>query len=252
MNDRARLIAVQSGLIIIFWISVIGVAKSALINTHEMMETESLIIKLDADLQRAMVANSELASVQVINKRELLVNGHKAGRTDLILWYRNNPEQDQRITLKITPDQSRKEEITQAIEGLLSQLNPQGGVIFELKPVWINPESSVRREIDEVGNQIDGDANSNSNPRQDKGVLQESQRAGQLNVKPTAGNYMVVLSGEVANHAQKKRIHSVISALGLSVVNMINVTGSRQIKLSVRVAELTKGNPFWSGCAIRA
>ncbi|MEA3405193.1 MAG: type II and III secretion system protein, partial [Pseudomonadota bacterium] len=55
----------------------------------------------------------------------------------------------------------------------------------------------------------------------------------------------------VPNKAQKKRIHSVISALGLSVVNMINVTGPQQIKLSVRVAEVVKGNPFRSGAAMR-
>lgn len=218
---------------------------------YEMMETESKIIKLDSDLQRAMVANSDLASVQVINNRELLVSGQKAGRTDLILWYRNQPNQDVRILLKVTPDQSRHEEITEALTSLMQDLDPDGGVKFQLRTAWINPESSVRREVDEVGNQIDGDGNARLSARQDKEVLQDAENVGQLRVKSLAGNYMVILSGEVSNAAKKKRIHSVISALGLSVVNMIDITGPKQIRLSVRVAEVTKGNPFRSGFAVR-
>ncbi|HEY9018764.1 MAG TPA: pilus assembly protein N-terminal domain-containing protein [Thiomicrospira sp.] len=226
-------------------------AYPAVQSVYEMMETESKIIKLDSDLQRAMVANSDLANVQVINNRELLVSGQKAGRTDLILWYRNRPNQDVRISLKITPDQSRHEEITEALSSLIQDLDPDGGVEFQLRTAWINPESSVRREVDEVGNQIDGEGNVSLSARQDKDVLQDTESVGQLRVKSLAGNYMVILSGEVSNAAKKKRIHSVISALGLSVVNMIDVTGPKQIRLSVRVAEVTKGNPFRSGFAVR-
>ncbi|MBD3777617.1 MAG: type II and III secretion system protein, partial [Thiotrichales bacterium] len=108
-----------------------------------------------------------------------------------------------------------------------------------------------RREVDEIGTQIDNDAAVKTSKRQDKEVLQSEEVAGSNQAQPLAGNYMVLLSGEVPNKAQKKRIQSVVSALGLSVVNMIKVTGPQQVKLSVRIAEVVKGNPFRSGIAAR-
>ncbi|MBD3821672.1 MAG: type II and III secretion system protein, partial [Thiotrichales bacterium] len=110
---------------------------------------------------------------------------------------------------------------------------------------------SVRRELDNLGNQIDDDANLHVKAGDNKDILQQTQKAGQLNIKPIAGNYMVLLKGTVPHKARKKRIQAVISSLGLSVVNMIKVVGKDQVKLSVRVAEVTKGNPFRSGMAIR-
>lgn len=218
---------------------------------YKLSESDSQIIKFDKPLKRALIANPELATVKVLSNKELLVTGKEAGRTQLIVTYRDTPNVDNKIVLNVSPDQSRREEIKETLTSLLADLNPQGTVKFELKNIWINSEGSVRRQIDEIGNQIDGDNSIKQAKRKDKNVLQTATTAGQLDAQPLAGNYMVLLSGNVPNKAQKKRIHSVISALGLSVVNMINVTGPQQIKLSVRVAEVVKGNPFRSGFATR-
>ncbi len=226
-------------------------AQATVAKTYNLTETDSQIIKFDKSLKRALIANPDLATVKVLSNNELLVTGKEAGRTQLIITYRDSPGVDHQVVLNVAPDQSRRIEIEETLTGLLQQLNPAGTVKFELKNIWIGSESSIRREVDHIGNQIDGEGNLTQSARQDKDVLQKESTVGSFSAQPLAGNYMVLLSGEVPNNAQKKRINSVISALGLSVINMINVTGPQQIKLSVRVAEVVKGNPFRSGFAAR-
>jgi len=226
-------------------------SQAELAKVYNLTETDSQIIKFDKGLKRAMIANPELAAVKVLSKNELLITGKGAGRTQLIVTYRDTPKVDHQVVLNVSPDQSRRDEIEGTLKTLLADLNPEGSVKFDLKNIWVNSEGSVRREVDAIGNQIDGDANQRAEKRKDKDVLQSESAVGTMDAQPLAGNYMVLLSGEVPNKAQKKRIQSVISALGLSVVNMINVTGPQQIKLSVRVAEVVKGNPFRSGVAAR-
>jgi len=226
-------------------------SQAELAKVYNLTETDSQIIKFDKGLKRAMIANPELATVKVLSKKELLITGKGAGRTQLIVTYRDNPNVDHQVVLNVSPDQSRRDEIEGTLKTLLADLNPEGTVKFDLKNIWVNSEGSVRREVDSIGNQIDGDANQGTEKRKDKEVLQAESAVGNMNAQPLAGNYMVLLRGEVPNKAQKKRIQSVVSALGLSVVNMIDVTGPQQIKLSVRVAEVVKGNPFRSGVAAR-
>lgn len=228
-----------------------GLLKAAPLSVYHLMATESQIVKFDYPIKRALVANPDLANLKVLNSKELLVSGKQAGKTELIIWYKRAPNQVGRhIVLKVAPDASRREEIEQTVATLIHQLDPDEKVNFVLKNIWIESGSSVRRELDNVGNQIDNDSTIKAKGNA-KDIQQETQKAGSLNIKPVAGNYMVLLTGEVPNKARKKRIQSVISALGLSVVNMIDVTGKSQIKLSVRVAEVVKGNPFKSGVAIR-
>jgi len=226
-------------------------AQAALQKVYNLTETDSQIIKFDKSLKRALIANPELATVKVLSKNELLVTGKGAGRTQLIISYRDNPNVDHQVVLNVSPDQSRRDEIEGTLRELLADLNPEGSVHFDLKNIWVKSEGSIRREVDEIGNQVDGDAAPRLEKRKDKEVLQAESASGEMNAQPLAGNYLVLLKGNVPNKAQKKRIHSVISALGLSVINMINVTGPQQIKLSVRVAEVVKGNPFRSGVAAR-
>ncbi len=226
-------------------------AFAELAKSYDLTETDSQIIKFDNNLRRALIANPDLATVKVLSKNELLITGKSAGRTQLILTYRDTPNKDHTVVLNVAPDQSRREEINSTLVELLKELDPQGMVNFQLKNIWVAPNSSIRREVDNIGNQMDGDAAIASSNKQDKAVLQAEGHSGSANIQPLAGNYMVILSGEVRNKARKKRIQSVLSTLGLSVVNMIKVTGPQQIKLSVRVAEVVKGNPFRSGFAAR-
>lgn len=238
-------------------LSALGIAllpasvQAKLEKQYDLTESDSQIIKFDQSLKRALIANPDLASVKVLNNRELLITGKGAGRTQLIVTYRDTPNVDHQVVLNVSPDQSRREEIQATLDKLLKDLNPAGTVSYELKNIWVQPEGAVRREIDQIGTQIDDDAALKASKRHDKSLLQEEQAAGTFGAQPLAGNYMVLLSGEVPNKAQKKRLHSVISALGLSVVNLVKVIGPQQVKLSVRVAEVVKGNPFRSGGAIR-
>ncbi|UQB43066.1 pilus assembly protein N-terminal domain-containing protein [Thiomicrospira microaerophila] len=210
----------------------------------EIHETDTHVVRVSADLHRVMVVNSEVASVQVLNERELLINALKPGRTELLIWYRQSPTLVTRRALIVNPDSAQLHEIQALVAQLLSQIDVEGRVKFELKPVWLSPETAIRREVDAVGNARDEGSRptQQQSQRHDTSILQDIGSTTVSHVRSTAGNYLLLLSGEVANEARKRRIQSVMSALGLSVINMINVDGPNQIKLSVRVAEVVKGN----------
>ncbi len=248
MNAGKRFVMLVWVCLTLVWSSQVNAMPN---KTYNIMATESIIIKFDSPIKRALVANPDLASLKVINSKELLVSGKQSGRTDLIVWYQNTPNEGHNIVLNVSPDASRREEISKTVSELISQLDPDKTVNFELKNIWIDSNSSVRRELDNLGNQIDDDGTLQVEAGKNKDILQKTQKVGRLNIHPIAGNYMVLLKGTVPYKARKKRIQAVISTLGLSVVNMIKVKGRDQVKLSVRVAEVSKGNPFRSGMAVR-
>lgn len=225
-------------------------AHGALPDSYDLVQSDSQIIKLDKPLKRALVANSELVTLKVLSSKELLITAKAVGRTKLILTYKNKPNVDYEVDLNVTADQTMRLDIEATITTLLASLNPEGTVKFELRNIWISESSSTNREVDNIGNQIDDGAMPSVEQRKDVEVLQAATSSGSSGASPLAGNYMVLLTGDVPNNAQKKRIQSVMSALGLSVINMIDITGTQQIKLSVRVAEVIKGNPFRSGTGI--
>jgi len=222
-------------------------SQAAVQDRYELVQSDSQIIKLDRKLKRALIANPDMATLKVLSSNELLVTGKNMGRTQLILTYRDSPNVDHKVTLNVSADQTMRIDIEDTITSLLADLNPEGTVKFELKNIWINSGSAVNREIDHIGNQIDDGTAPSIEQRKDTEVLQSATTSGSSGSQPLAGNYMLLLSGDVPNNAQKKRIQSVMSALGFSVINMINISGPQQIKLSVRVAEVIKGNPFRSG-----
>ncbi|MDX1796441.1 MAG: pilus assembly protein N-terminal domain-containing protein, partial [Hydrogenovibrio sp.] len=125
-----------------------GASKAAPDSTYNLMATESRIVKFDTPIKRALVANPDLANLKVLNSKELLVSGKHAGRTELIVWYQRNPSQGHNIVLNISPDASRRGEIERTVAELISQLDPDKTVSFELKNIWIDSGSSVRREVD--------------------------------------------------------------------------------------------------------
>lgn len=252
MNSMKNFVRALGG-IVLSGVMMLGVTQAYAMpdKAYSLMATESIIVKFDLPIKRALIANPDLASLKVLSSSELLVSGKQAGRTELIVWYKGTPHQGHHVVLNISPDSSRREEISKTVSELISQLDPDKTVSFELKNIWIDSSSSVRRELDNLGNQIDDDANLQDHAGNNKDIEQKTQKAGQLNIRPIAGNYMVLLKGTVPHKARKKRIQAVISSLGLSVVNMIKVVGRDQVKLSVRVAEVTKGNPFRSGVALR-
>lgn len=243
-----RFLNVSFFTLLILWAQFTYAAPKAVYN---LMATESRIIKFDRTLKRALISNPELASVKVLNSRELLISGKLAGKTELIIWYKNSRQAGRHVVLNISPDSSRREEIRATVAELISELDPSKSVTFSLKNIWIDSGSSIRRELDNLGNQIDADEVIKSNAGENSDIQQDVAKAGSLSVKPIAGNYLVVLKGSVPYQSQKSRIQSVISALGLSVINLIKVSGNNQVKLSVRIAEVVKGNPFKSGIAVR-
>jgi pilus assembly protein CpaC len=113
-------------------------AQAALEKEYNLTETDSQIIKFDKGLKRALIANPELASVKVLSNNELLLTGKGAGRTQLIVTYRDTPDIDHQVVLNVAPDQSRREEIETTLTKLLKDLNPQGTVAFELKNMSIH------------------------------------------------------------------------------------------------------------------
>ncbi|MBN2646297.1 MAG: pilus assembly protein N-terminal domain-containing protein [Thiotrichales bacterium] len=210
-------------------------------------QSESTVLNLKKPIKRVMVANPEIASLQVVSGNELLLSGKTVGKTELFITFRDQPNKSVRYLVEVQENPQQKAQIDKTLKELLGKLNPAGTVQYEIRRVWVEANSNLRRQVDEVGNQIDGEGQLSNSARQDQEVLQTQQSVGSSSVSGTAGNYMVLLTGEVPNQAQKKRIQSVVSALGVSVVNMIKISGPQEVKLEVRVAEVVKGNPFQSG-----
>lgn len=63
--------------------------------THELLRRERAVV-------RVAVGNSELAEVNVINRRELLVTGKSVGQTSLLIWSQGAKD-PQRLRLEVTP-----------------------------------------------------------------------------------------------------------------------------------------------------
>lgn len=226
---------------------VVYAQADAVTNVYTVTKAESKLINFKKAIKRAMIANPERATLKVISGSELMVTAKSIGTTELFVNFHSNPSKTYTYQIKIEENPEQKARIEKTVAQLLSRLNPAGTVDFEVRSIWVDQQSSIERQIDEIGNQIDGGATLSSGARQDKEVLQTEQSVGSSRVSAQAGNLMVVLSGKVPNEAQKKRIQSVLSTLGISVLNMIDISGPQEVKLEVRVAEVVKGNPFKSG-----
>ena len=214
---------------------------------YSISKNQSQALNLSRPISRAIVANPEVAEISVISATEILVTGKMVCETKIMVKYRKGKPQNDLIAIQVTPDQVRMREISKTVTSLLSKLNPGGTVSFELRPVWLDKGSAIQRQVDEVGNQIDGNRDLKDSARKDQTILQSSQTVGASRMTALAGDYLVLLTGTINSGAEKKRINSVISALGFSVINMIDVDGPQEVKLSVRIAEVVKGNPFRSG-----
>lgn len=57
----------------------------------------------------------------------------------------------------------------------------------------------------------------------------------------------VVLTGTVPNASRGERLRELVKAMGYEPVNLLDVEGSQQVQLFVRVAEVVRGNPLRSG-----
>ena len=229
----------------------VGYAQSdAVTKVYRVTKSESKLINFNKTIKRAMVANPEKIGLQVISSGELLVSAKAVGTTELFINFAANPAKTYTYQIKVEENPEQQAQIENTIAELLKKLNPAGTVSFEVRSIWVDQKSSIQRQIDEVGNQIDGGKTLASSASQDAEVLQTEQSVGSTSIAAQAGNLMVILSGEVPNQAQKKRIQSVISTLGVSVLNMIDISGPQEVKLQVRVAEVVKGNPFKSGALI--
>lgn len=213
----------------------------------KVTKAESKLINFKKTIKRAMVANPERATLKVISGSELMVTAKTTGTTELFINFQKDPAKTYTYQIKIEENPEQQAQIEKTIAELLQRLNPAGTVDFEVRSIWVDQKSNIQRQIDEVGNQIDGGKVLGKQASQDQEVLQTEQAVGSSRVSAQAGNLMVILSGEVPNQAQKQRIQSVISTLGISVLNMIDISGPQEVKLQVRVAEVVKGNPFKSG-----
>ncbi|MHA7833846.1 MAG: pilus assembly protein N-terminal domain-containing protein, partial [Algiphilus sp.] len=63
--------------------------------THELLRRERAVV-------RVAVGNPEIAAVNVINRKELLVTGRKLGETSLLIWQEGGREPE-RLLLRVVP-----------------------------------------------------------------------------------------------------------------------------------------------------
>lgn len=161
---------------------------------YQLGIADSRVLNFTRPLERALVRQPDIITVQVLNSRELLITGQRAGRTMLEIWHRDGGRQDFLVEVEgeIISEAHRRERLL----ALVRHLDPESGVGIEL----------------------------------------QEKRA--------------ILSGTVSNADRRNRIQALVTDMGYTPVNLITLDGSQQVQLSVRVAELVKGNPLRSGAAV--
>lgn len=234
------------GILVIMVTMGVGSAVWAATQIYELKQSESQVITLPDTMKRALVANPEVAKIKVLERNKLLVTGHNVGRTELIVWFKRHPEKDVHYTIVVRPDTAMKAEIEHTVSELIKLVAPNSKVTFEVRSIWMNAQTHIQRMVDVVGNEQNGTGSVVKSDR-DEAQL----KGGQNNGHAMAGNYLVILKGSVPSRAVKKRLQSLLTTLGVSLINMVSVTGPKQIRLSVRVAEVSKGNPFKYGLSLR-
>lgn len=60
----------------------------------------------------------------------------------------------------------------------------------------------------------------------------------------------LILQGSVPTKSRGERLEKLFTALDYTVINMLSITGSQQVQLFVRVAEVVKGNPMSVGITL--
>lgn len=86
---------------------------------------------------------------------------------------------------------------------------------------------------------------------EDTVTFQMTREAGGDDKGASATTGQIILSGTVPTVSRGTRLEQALASLGYKVINLLAVQGSQQIQLSVRVAEVVKGNPMAAGVAFR-
>ena len=218
--------------------------STAKIEFLDLTLDNSVLYKLPGKIERLMLSNPSVATVKTLSAQEIVFTAKQLGQTDVFVRFKDKKLSDRHYLIRVNESDYVFNQITESVISLLDKLELKSKVEFEVKKIWVSEQSGIQRQIDEVGNQLDGAANL-TREAQDKEISMAAQTigsAGTSNLK--AGDYLVIFSGEVESDAIKKRLQSVVSALGVSVINMVDVVGPQEVRLSVRVAEVVKGNPF--------
>lgn len=82
VRDHCRAVALSALLLG----SLLG---QATVQPLTVIRSQYIRISVPTDIQRVAVGDSDIATAEVINTREVLVLGKSAGRTSLIVWFRN-------------------------------------------------------------------------------------------------------------------------------------------------------------------
>ena len=82
-------------------------------------------------------------------------------------------------------------------------------------------------------------------------ITREAEKKDNAAPSASAVPGQIVLSGAVPTASRGNRLEQALASLGYKVINLLAVRGSQQVQLSVRVAEVVKGNPMAAGVAFR-
>ncbi len=135
----------------------------------------------DRDITRVAVADPDIADIQLITPRQVLVlAGNKPGGTNLILWHGDDEAVVYEIKVFIPDD------LIQALRRHIALLAPRASVA----------------------------------------------------VVPTGKN--IILNGTVNSQRELNRVLAAAKSFDVSVTNMLTVSGSQQVQLEVKIAEVSK------------
>lgn len=201
---------------------------------------ESRIYRFAQPIKRVAVGDPQVADYIVLNRSEIYLLGKKLGSTNLVVW-------DQQGNVTSTPVQVSRG--TAALQALLKVLFPKENDIhvFSLGPALVlsgtvaDPlvaESVARLATASFGGSVSsGNPESaliGTDPKPFTSIISEADNGGSSSVSESRTDKTIIMSGP----------NSVIGAAGADstrgVVNLLKVRNSQQVRLEVRIAQVSK------------
>ena len=213
-------------------------------DTLNITINNSEIITFEHKIKRVSVADPSIVSVKVISPKEVAFSGAAVGVTEISFQFKGDVPEQKR-TVFVEHNDYQVKQIAATVDSILKGYAYAKDVEFEIKRVWLKPETLVQRHIDETGAQYDSAMNQEVGLDGDTATTTTTQVSSK--VTTTNGNLLLILKGSVDNEAQKNQIQSILTTLGVSILNTLEVRQPQEIRLSVRIAEVVKGNPFSFG-----
>ena len=237
--------------------------------TVRLLVGHSKIIDLGQDIAGATINDPELADVQIVNSRQVMINAKRAGKTTMIFWDSNNqisfyrlsigsslgvsvqgpgadrdrsPSAMPLLRIQMETSQSRLVDLEQPVSRVVIS-DPELADVQVISPRQIllngkKPGMTTLILMSSGGRNIFYDLEIIVGISQIREKL--AMLIPQSKIVVMGARDGVIISGEVTDLEEMNTALAVVKAYTDQVTNLLKVGGSQQVQLEVRIAEVSR------------